>query len=720
MNRVFGRLLAYALLLYAALLGLIVGVQYVNYRIVIATVVDDPNGAGFLDRAERQHTLAQRLAKELLLSERAGAGAERARWKAAALATGRALREGQDTLQGDLLALGVALPAAAVSALAAIEGDLGRLAAAPAAPEASRLTDALLRAADAYQAALDGHAARLVELAQRHMRRLLGIVATASGIAIGIVLALTLLLIYPLLRRLRRSHEALSESHARLAGEVQERRLLARVTEQVSDAILICDAQGRIEYVNPAFERLTGYSMADVAGKTPHILGSGTTSRALYNGLWETISAGRPWRGQLIDRAKDGRLFEISQSITPIFEGERLTRFVGVMRDITHERALEAQLRQAHKLEAIGALAGGIAHDFNNILTPIISYTELMLKRAHSASVEHAELTRILKASQRAADLVRQIRAFSRQTDQEQKPLRLEELLREVLSLLQPTLPGSIHVALHVAEDVPPVLGNASQLHSVILNLCVNAVQAMPSGGRLTLALERVDAGAAPLLGPLPPAASLLSLTVRDTGIGMDESTQRRIFDPFFTTKDVGQGTGLGLSMVYGIVTQHGGCVQVQSRPGEGSEFRVFLPASDAMAPAVESRPGTHPPPVLTARILLVEDERQIRELAREALGAEGHRVTAAGTAEEALACLEQAQEPFELAIIDLSLPGRSGHELHEALHARRPRLAVILTSGDPGAVPAGPVPDCLFLPKPYSLGELYRSVQAALRERAG
>jgi PAS domain S-box-containing protein len=733
MNRFYGLLLSYSLAVYAVLFCLVGALGYANYRIVSESILGPSAQGWMVDKAGRQRMLAERTAKEFALLHGAILESERERLRAAVLGTLDALLAGHDDVSRHRHTSRFESPAHLMAdrqfeTVAPLLEGYRRLradladAGAPPPASAERLGAVLERTA-AYVAAMDEVVAALVDETGELVLRTRRLIVYVGAPTLLALLVGTLVFFWPLVRRLRRSHGELERAHERLQREARARLRLALAVEQTAEGILVCDLQGRIEYVNPALTRMTGYGPQELLGQNPRLLKSGRTDPARHESLWKTVSSGRPWTGRVIDRGKSGTLIEVDLSVTPIQANERITGYLGVMRDVTKETQLESQLRRSQKLEAIGALASGIAHDFNNILTPIMGFTELSLRRLPADADARSALDNVLKAAGRAQDLVRQILTFSRRGEEAAGPVRLDLLLIEVAQLLGSTLPRNVALDSRVSRGLPPVKGNAAQLHTVLMNLCVNAIQAMPDGGKLFVALDAVAPEEAHLPAALPPGGRVVRLTVRDTGAGMDAATQQRIFDPFFTTKPVGQGTGLGLSTAYGIVSQHGGSIAVRSEPGAGAEFQVDLPAPPAQPQAAGPAAALEPRPV-QGRILLADDEPAIRALAQEALVAAGHQVVTVSSAEEALQRLRDPGEPFDLLITDLSMPGMSGRELLAAVRRERPGLPTILVSGhlalreeaDTGAVPPG----TRVLAKPFAIGDLDRTVWEALSAGSG
>ncbi len=491
---------------------------------------------------------------------------------------------------------------------------------------------------------------------------------------------------------------------------------LARVVEQTGDGVMITDLAGVIQYVNPAFERLTGYSRQEAVGETPRLLRSGAHDQAFYRGLWSTISGGGTWRGRITNRAKDGRQILEEGTISPFRDAAgRIVGYAAVKHDVTAQSALEARLAQAQRLESIGRLAGGIAHDFNNILVAITGFAEL-LQRAPLGDKQQRYVRGISEAAWRAADLTRQILTFSRQGSLEHKPLEMGPVVSEALQLMRAALPASVEIKEALRTDTL-VNANATQLHQVMLNLCTNAGFALRGdGGLLEVILEDVDVQQSWLevCPPLVPGRHVC-LSLRDTGCGMSPEVLARIFEPFFTTRAQGEGTGMGLAVVHGIVQDHGGAITVQSAPGAGTTFRVYLPAVGT-APASGSR-GLLPEGSRGERVLFVDDEPVQVELAREMLGSLGYRVVGVGNGQEALALLSRDPAAFDAVVTDATMPGLSGAELAIEIARLRPGLPVLLCTGFGDRVEELRARTAVreIVVKPYSLADLSRALRRTL-----
>ncbi|RME75213.1 MAG: PAS domain S-box protein [Chloroflexi bacterium] len=457
-----------------------------------------------------------------------------------------------------------------------------------------------------------------------------------------------------------------------------EKRLSA-VVEQSGDIIMMTNPQGVIMYVNPAFEQATGYCADEVIGKTPRILKSGQQNDDFYRDLWQTITAGKVWRGQFVNRKKDGSLYTEQATISPIVDDAgKIASFVAIKRDITREMELEKRYLQAQKMEAVGRLTAGIAHDFNNLLTSINGFAQLLQSQLPPDDSRQELVTRISRAGERAAGLVQQLLAFSRSKEMSPREVDLNHLVREVAKMLRPIIGEHIQLQTRLSPNLLPVKADSTRLHQVILNLAVNARDAMPNGGELLIATENV-----PPNGSTEPPR--VRLTVRDTGVGMSREVMEHIFEPFYTTKPTGQGTGLGLATVYGIVTQSGGEIDVESEEGRGTTFTIYLPAVEPVPEKAGSSPlPANQPPRGSETVLLVEDDEGVRALLQVALEVYGYHLLIAGSGEEARRVAAAHSGPIHLLVTDVVLPDTGGKQLAETLLLDRPEMRVLLMSGYP------------------------------------
>lgn len=464
----------------------------------------------------------------------------------------------------------------------------------------------------------------------------------------------------------------------------EQRILLATAVDQTADVVILTDRDGRIEYVNPAFEKVSGYTREEALGRAPWDLpGLGMEEATRYE-IRDAVLSGRVWTGRVRTASRDGAPTQLEGKVSAIRDGRgRLTHYVAVYRDVTEKTRLEDQLRQAQKMEAIGTLAGGIAHDFNNILLSINGYTELLLQRLPPDDPGRRYAERVLQGGQRAKDLVAQILTFSRQGDRHPKPLELSTIVKEAAKLLRASIPTTIDIRCTIRAERAVVLADPTQMHQVLMNLCTNSAHAMGSKpGLLEIVLDEVLVGGEGI--PCPPGVSsgpYVRLQVRDTGCGIPESIRHKIFDPYFTTKKPGQGTGLGLAVVHGIVKDHGGFIQVESETGKGTAVRVFIPA--VAEPATAEPPTSESPlPRGTGRILLVDDEESVVTLGREMLQKVGYRVETDTDPRAALERIRSAPHAFDLVITDLTMPHMTGVDLAEEAARIRSDLPVVLCTG--------------------------------------
>ena len=530
---------------------------------------------------------------------------------------------------------------------------------------------------------------------------------------------------------LEKKVEELQRTQAALQNEIEERKRneeerirLTTAIDQVAEAICMTDAQGKITYLNPAFERINGYCRDEVLGKNTGIFSSDLHTPEFFRQLNESVLRDDVWTGRITSKRKDGSLYKADTTISVVRDSEgAIINYVTIHRDVTNELKMERELRQSQKMEAIGTLAGGIAHDFNNILTAIVGYTAIAqskIPKNHSAA---HDLERVAEASNRATELIRRILTFSRKGEQERKPLHMATVVEEVFKLLRATLPSSIELKqqINADSDADMVLADSTQLHQVLMNLGANAAHAMRArGGVFTVALADIDADASlvkifPDLTPGP----YVRLTVSDNGHGMEATTRDRIFEPYFTTKKIGEGTGMGLSVVQGIVKSHGGSISVYSEPGKGTVFHIFLPR---IAKALSS---DREKPELTGggseRILFVDDEQILAELGEELLKALGYRVTAETSSSESLKLFRANPGGYDLVITDMTMPGLTGRELAKEIRAIRPEIPIIMCSGFTEFLNQGEAKEAgisEFLMKPYVANKLDQLIRTVLSQQ--
>jgi PAS domain S-box-containing protein len=507
----------------------------------------------------------------------------------------------------------------------------------------------------------------------------------------------------------------------RKRAEMEQARL-ATVIEQTSETIVITDLNGTILYVNPAFEKITGYTRQEAMGQNPRILQSRQHTAAFYSAMWDTLKRGKVWHGHFINKRKDGTLYEEDAIISPIRDTlGAVVSFVAIKRDVTREVQLELEVRQAQKMEAVGRLAGGVAHDFNNILQAILGFCEITLDDMGPQDMHRQGLIEIEKASRRAADLTRQLLAFSRRQLIVPAMLDLNTLIFNLKKMLCRLIGEDIQLNISLAPNLKFIKADAGQIEQVIMNLVVNARDAMPQGGQITISTTPVtftteDLSAASDGRP----GEFISIAVTDSGTGMTNEVLAHIFEPFFTTKGPGKGTGLGLAVIHGIVKQHNGWIHVASQVGQGSTFTVYLPVCFSPEQAASDTLDERTPPTkgYGERILVVEDEAEVRNLTARVLRKAGYEVAVAKNAHHAWQTFEQAQHPFDLIISDVVLPDQSGIELVEQLLGKAPHLDVLLCSGYTDERSHWNTIENRgfhFLQKPYPLAALLRSVRQIL-----
>ena len=462
----------------------------------------------------------------------------------------------------------------------------------------------------------------------------------------------------------------------------EERVRLATAIENAAEGVLIMDEKGSIQYANPAFETITGYSLEESKGKISRILKSGKKGAKYNKEIWDKISNGEIWNGYISSKKKNNSSYEEEITISPIRdEGGKIINYVAIRRDVTEQKRLADQLRQSQKMEAIGTLAGGIAHDFNNIIGAISGYTELTMDDVTNEN-SLRNLQQVLKASHRAKDLVQQILAFSRLTEQEWKPLQICSIVKETLKLLRASLPATIEIRQDIQSNSSLILADPIQIHSLMMNLSTNAHHAMlEKDGILEVTLKEVEIGAemALLHQELAPG-KYIRLSVSDTGTGINPEIMDRIFDPYFTTKEVGEGSGMGLALVHGIVKNHHGEITVESELGKGTIFSVFLPVIQKEVKDKTKKVGNIPGGDET--ILYVDDEKNLVRVSKQRLERLGYTVVGTMDSIEALKIFTKDPDYFDLIITDQTMPKMTGAELAQKVLKIRPDIPIILSTG--------------------------------------
>ncbi len=498
------------------------------------------------------------------------------------------------------------------------------------------------------------------------------------------------------------------------------RDFLQSITENSPDAIITTDGKGRVSYMSRGAEAMFGYRSDDVIGRPVAAFYPGGLEEARMVKQRLTQANGQLRNYETAFIAKDGGRVEVSASVSLLRDAAGgVVGTLGVLKDIGERRQLEAQLRQSQKMDAIGRLAGGIAHDFNNLLTVITGRAQLIISRLRPEEPIHRDATLVRTTADRAAALTQQLLAFSRKQVLQPQVLNLNAVVTGVEPMLRRLIGEDIELAVAPRDGLGRVKADPGQIEQVIVNLVVNSRDAMPQGGRLSIETGDVELDEADASRQSVPAGPYVTLAVQDTGAGMDEETRSRVFEPFFTTKGPGKGTGLGLATVYGIVKQSGGDIQLASEPGGGTTFTIYLPSVPEVATDVDETISTVAAmPRGDETVLLVEDEPEVRDLAREILEGSGYTVLQACDAQEALLMAERRSGPIHLLLTDVIMPKQSGRALVERLRPLRPETQVLYMSGytNEAIVRHGVLdPDTLFIQKPFTPLGLGQKVRAAL-----
>lgn len=500
------------------------------------------------------------------------------------------------------------------------------------------------------------------------------------------------------------------------AENLMELMRFKQVIDSSFDVITITGKEREIAYVNPACETLTGFTADELMGKKLDVLFGIQQIRATDD-VWERLRTDGLWRGEFMSRRKNGDTYHVSAVIfsLPVAHEER---FAMIQRDITQEKRLYEQLLRAQKLEAVGTLAGGIAHDFNNLLAAIMGYAEIMQSQISESDPFFKPVDIIYKAAVQGAELTKKILSITRKETPEIKMLNINDAVRTSLDLLERSIPRSIEVITSLAPGIPSVQADPSQVQQIIVNLTINARDAMPDGGKLTILTEYVSAEEMRASGHAAEAEGYIKLSISDTGTGMDEDTVRKIFDPFFTTKESGKGTGLGLYIVHSVMVSYGGHISVYSEPGKGTRFTLYFPASDSRETVARERAedlrgsGT---------VLIVDDEPHVRELCKDILQPLGYKVLAAGGGSEGIQLFKEMKDRVDLVILDMVMPRMGGMEVYEVLKTIRPGVRTIFCSGYSRDGFAG-IQDIIkqesagFIEKPFSKLTLGRAVKQAVQ----
>lgn len=502
----------------------------------------------------------------------------------------------------------------------------------------------------------------------------------------------------------------------------EQKNLQFSALTAAANAIVITGRDGKIEWVNPSFTKLTGYSAEEAIGNSLGLMKSGHHPPEFFSDLWSTIAAGNVWHGEIVNKRKNGRLCTEDVTITPVRDSKgEIAHFVTIILDITEQRQFENRMQQAQKMEAIGRLAGGIAHDFNNMLAAIMGFSSLLQQDTQGNPSAQEDIAEILKAASRAKDLVQQILTFSRQREQKREIVQLNTIVRDATKFLRASVPATIDIELNLAEDTPPVLADPTQIYQVTINLANNALQAMEGRpGQLTIKLDSFLPGRKfiqehPEFRPI----QYVHMAVTDTGRGMDAETLRRIFEPFFTTKAIGKGTGLGLAVVHGIIESHEGIMTVESEVNKGTTFNLYLAAQTDTA-MLSGKTDHNIAPGHGQKILLLDDEPALTASLQRLLKRMNYDVTVTNSPCAAITLFSESDH-FDLVITDLSMPEMDGLDVARQLHVIRPGLPIILASGYSPTFKHDSLRSagiCELLEKPISLPQLAEVLERTFARR--
>jgi PAS domain S-box-containing protein len=497
----------------------------------------------------------------------------------------------------------------------------------------------------------------------------------------------------------------------------EQLREQATLLDNAQDAILVRDLEDKILFWNKSAERIYGWSAGEVIGRDLQDITYGNSLVHFEDAKHTVFSAGK-WEGELRQLTRDGKEIIVESRWTLVRDDQGEAKSVLLINtDVTEKRKIEAQFLRAQRMESIGTLASGIAHDFNNLLAPITMSIQLL--RARLQDEDCQRLLGMLEASaERGAGLVKQVLSFARGVEGQRMTLQPRHLIKEIVKILKDTLPKTIDIEFVANENLSVVAGDATQLHQVLMNLCVNARDAMPNGGKLTIKADNVqiDDNYA-RMNLEAKVGRFVQITIADSGVGIPPNIINRIFEPFFTTKEHGKGTGLGLSTALGIVRSHGGFINVYSEPGRGTQFRMHLPVVDTGLKAVEDLTASP----LAGRgelILLVDDEIAIREIAKGTLEAYGYRALTAADGTEAVALYAQHKDEIRVVLTDMMMPYMDGLATIRALQKLNPQVKIIASSGlteNAGAIDAGNAGVKTFLSKPYTAGKLLEALAEVL-----
>jgi two-component system, cell cycle sensor histidine kinase and response regulator CckA len=500
--------------------------------------------------------------------------------------------------------------------------------------------------------------------------------------------------------------------------------LLQTALESAANGVVITDVKGRIEWVNPSFTQITGYSAEEAIGNTPRLLKSGVHDPAFYKKMWSTLLKGEVWNGELVNQHKDGTNYYEQMTVTPVRNAAgKIAHYIAVKLDVTDRHELEAKLLRSQRMESIGLLAGGVAHDLNNILAPIMMGVDLLRSTELDPELKREFLNTIAQNCERGAGIIQQVLTFARGVEGERIIIQLRHQVKEISNMGKETFPKDIEIRVDLSKNLWPVLGDPTQLHQILLNFSVNARDAMTNGGHLDYYGENIQLSEPrSFQGFEIPAGRYTRLTVRDTGTGMPPEVLDRVFEPFFTTKEQGKGTGLGLPTVLGIVKSHGGLIEFESTPGKGTSSHVWLPAAESITEGRAKTKST-PPPGHGETILVVDDEESVREMIGAVLKTNNYSILDAEDGASAIAVFASNRNEIDLVLTDIMMPVMDGVALAHALKRIDPNVRIVGSSGFMGEDGDSNRVEALkrtgvttLLQKPYTPRELLETLAAELR----
>jgi len=498
---------------------------------------------------------------------------------------------------------------------------------------------------------------------------------------------------------------------------------LSQAIEHAGDAIMITDCKGDIEYINPAFSRITGYKSEEVIGKNPRILKSTAQDESTYKNLWQTIKAGKTWNGSMIERRKDGSFYPANVSIAPITdEHGEITNFIAIQHDASERQELEERMRETQKMEAIGVLVGGIAHDFNNMLAGMIGNLFVARRKLNDNSPAIKSIANAEQIAESASNMVKQLLAFSRKDGVNLHPFSFTVFIRDAVKLAQISIPENIQLLFTCCNEQLMLRGDNTQLQQILMNLFNNARDALAESNQqhksISLVVEKFEPNTDFLQRfPTITAAELIHMSVSDNGCGIPEEQIHKVMEPFFTTKSVGKGTGLGLSMVFGAVQAHGGVIDLDSAPGVGTTFHIYLPVDTSATQTEQAREESPLHFGDGECILVVDDDPVVRLSARSVLESLGYKVMEACDGGEAVQVFSDHWHEINLVILDLVMPRLGGIQAAALMREMAPDVRVMyITSYEPGKFERfSPQPDETTLRKPYSIKQLSHTIHHQL-----